>query len=420
MKKCLSAALLLFWITGSISGQSRIIIEKLEKEKQRLNRQELTIDDSLQVLKLNDIRERLHEMGWPSSDPDLISHPGFVLAYDEEHEQAKWVAHIILKDIQSGSEGRTNKFMVDPLIKTGSAVDEDYFTKTPKPEGGYSYKGYGFDRGHLAPSADFKWSRSALAASYYYSNMSPQRPALNRGKWARLEGFLRDIVQQHNADVFVVTGPFLYAGMPKVAQSVNQMSLPERYWKVAYNPKTRSAIGFIMPNDQCSEPVEWYAVPVDSIEKATGFDFFKNLPDTLENRIEKRVILAPWLPDTKMGETLPLDKSELPKKSINTQMIKDYYLEEQPKLTVCGTVVSAHKSGKGHVFINLDKKFPETVFSATVWANDLKNFPYDLTTELMLKQVCITGPVTTFKGTPTTYISGPESLFILGEPEDEN
>jgi hypothetical protein len=38
----------------------------------------------------------------------------------------------------------------------------------------------------------------------------------------------------------------------------------------------------------------------------------------------------------------------------------------------------------------------------------------------MLKQVCITGPVTTFKGTPTTYISGPESLFILGEPEDEN
>jgi endonuclease G len=121
-----------------------------------------------------------------------------------------------------------------------------------------------------------------------------------------------------------------------------------------------------------------------------------------------------------MGETLPLDKSELPKKSINTQMIKDYYLEEQPKLTVCGTVVSAHKSGKGHVFINLDKKFPETVFSATVWANDLKNFAYDLTTELMLKQVCITGPVTTFKGTPTTYISGPESLFILGEPEDEN
>jgi hypothetical protein len=83
MKKCLSAALLLFWITGSISGQSRIIIEKLEKEKQRLIRQELTIDDSLQVLKLNDIRERLHEMGWPSSDPDLISNPGFVLAYDE-------------------------------------------------------------------------------------------------------------------------------------------------------------------------------------------------------------------------------------------------------------------------------------------------------------------------------------------------
>jgi Zn-dependent alcohol dehydrogenase len=59
----------------------------------------------------------------------VIYHTAFALVYDESHEQAKWVAHLLLPDVATGTEGRTNDFRPDPLIKTGSAVDEDYARK---------------------------------------------------------------------------------------------------------------------------------------------------------------------------------------------------------------------------------------------------------------------------------------------------
>jgi endonuclease G len=49
----------------------------------------------------------------------------------------------------------------------------------------------GWDRGYLAPSADFRWSEKALSESYFYSNMSPQLDDFNREGWAELEGLLR-------------------------------------------------------------------------------------------------------------------------------------------------------------------------------------------------------------------------------------
>ena len=110
------------------------------------------------------------------------------LVYSEEHEQAKWVAHIISPDIITGNVSRTNDFRPDPHVSTGSTVEEDYFLKYLQPDSSYKYDGYGFDRGHLAPSADFRWSTTALSESYFYSNMSPQRPEFNRGTWAELEG----------------------------------------------------------------------------------------------------------------------------------------------------------------------------------------------------------------------------------------
>ena len=115
----------------------------------------------------------------------MIRHKAFSLAYGEEVEQAIWVMHIISSEIKDGTVGRTNDFRIDTLIQSGSAEEEDYFIKTRNSDGDVEYDGFGYDRGHLAPSADFRWSRSALSESYYYSNMSPQLPGFNREKWAR-------------------------------------------------------------------------------------------------------------------------------------------------------------------------------------------------------------------------------------------
>jgi hypothetical protein len=70
--------------------------------------------------KLLDIAERLEAMGWPSSEGELVKHSALALSYSEEHEMARWVAHIILDDVAEGRTSRTNDFRIDEKVSSGS------------------------------------------------------------------------------------------------------------------------------------------------------------------------------------------------------------------------------------------------------------------------------------------------------------
>ena len=96
----------------------------------------------------------------PAPDPayQQVTHLGYVLAYAEDHEQAAWVAYELTATEVAGTEERTNNFRRDQAIRTGTATKADY-------------KGSGYDRGHLAPAADMKWSPAAMSESFYLSNM---------------------------------------------------------------------------------------------------------------------------------------------------------------------------------------------------------------------------------------------------------
>ncbi len=72
----------------------------------------------------------------------------------------------------------------------------------------------------MAPSADFRWSKTALSESYLYSNISPQLADLNRKGWADLEDMIRTYVYENNQDLFVVTGPVLKKGLTKIERGV--------------------------------------------------------------------------------------------------------------------------------------------------------------------------------------------------------
>jgi endonuclease G, mitochondrial len=409
---------ILLWGLGSSLSSQRSVelaIRELEQKEKALIEERKKILDSVETLRLEDIQERLNEMGFPGPG-DVIRHPGFALTYHEEHEQAIWVAHIILPQIREGREGRTNIFMEDPKIPTGSAQEIDYFTKTMKPDSsGYKYRGFGFDRGHIAASADFRWSKKALAATYYYSNMSPQRADLNRGRWAELEGLMRELVEKYDTMLYVVAGPVLYDTLPKIPQSPNRVSIPYHYYKVAYNPATRDAIGFIMPNAECPNPVTWYAVSVDSVEALTGLRFFPALADTHARRVKSRVDISGWLPTRQEGEVLPLDPKALPRGAVNTRQLTSFNLKDSPKAMVCGTVVSATRSKKDNVFLNFDSKFPNTVFSVSIWSSNLTNFTYAPEVFLMDKEICVSGRLGEWQGKPNMNISTEENIKLLDD-----
>ena len=370
----------------------------------------------LEDLKFQKIREDLDKTGLPKlvAGEAVVYHSAYALVYSEPYEQAKWVAHIILPDVVSGNEGRSNDFRPDDKIKTGSAVEADYFLKTILPDSTIKYDPFGYDRGHLAPSADFRYSKKALSESYLYSNMSPQLAKFNRGRWAELEDVIRQYVVRNNTQVYVVSGGVLKPGLNKIERGINKVSIPEQYFKVALDPVNHRAIGFIMPNRECEYPVLNYAVNIDSVEAITGIDFFYSLRDDDEHLMETVIDINKWIGEKELGDVLPLKADSLPRNTFNTTQAKNY-MGKNENIKVCGTVVSTKLSSKGNIFINLDKKFPNQIFSISIFKDKVPNFSYQPDTFLAGKTICVTGKITNYNGVPSVSIENEKAIDILEE-----
>ena len=220
-------------------------------------------------------------LGIPGKCDTLIDRPGYALGYIEYHEQAAFVIYkLTAREALTKEAKRTNRFRSDLEIPTGSATPGDY-------------RRSGYDRGHLAPAADMAFSVQTMADSFFMSNMSPQKPAFNRGIWKRLEEQVRQIAIREKA-IYVVTGPIL----PKkktVTIGANQVTVPTHYYKVIFDlTPPRKMIGFILPNEGSDRPLEDFAVTVDVVEKATGLDFFSALPKAVQERLESTISVSSW------------------------------------------------------------------------------------------------------------------------------
>jgi len=161
----------LFTVSAQVDLEGRL--KTLEGERIRLEEQSTRLTARIDSAKLAIIRRDLQRMGLPRLEDgeEVIVHPGHLLVYSERHEQPKWTAHIASPDLIKGNLARIDSFLPDPLVKSGTAVTADYWNS-------------GFDRGHMVPSADMRWNLEALQGTYYYSNISPQVPELNRETWA--------------------------------------------------------------------------------------------------------------------------------------------------------------------------------------------------------------------------------------------
>lgn len=211
----------------------------------------------------------------------VVQHQHYTLSYVEEHEQAEWVAYELTEaEVRSNVADRTDDFREDPFIVTGSASLNDY-------------RRSGYDRGHLAPAGDMGFSQEAMSESFFMSNMSPQNRAFNRGVWKDLEEDVRDWAVA-NSSLYVVTGPVFGSNPKKIGE--NGVSVPDYYYKVLldYQEPEVKAIAFLLPNENASESPRAFAESIDNIEAYTGVDFFPELPDELEEKLESNTSTEGW------------------------------------------------------------------------------------------------------------------------------
>jgi endonuclease G len=223
------------------------------------------------------------DFAWPaySTDQAIIERIYYTLEYNDEHEQADWVAYQLFADsLKLPKFQRKDDYRKDTRVKTGSAALVDY-------------KGSGFDRGHLAPAADFSYSEYALSQSFFMSNMSPQAPSFNRGVWKKLEEQIRDWAMEHD-HLYVITGPVLNKTFNTIGK--NNVSVPEQYYKIVLDidkPGIK-ALAFLMKNEKSSEDLTHFVVTIDELEKLTNLDFFPTMSDELEDILESSLQTDEW------------------------------------------------------------------------------------------------------------------------------
>ncbi len=225
-------------------------------------------------------------------DNFLVERPQFALSYNNSKKIPNWVSwHLSKKWI--GKEGRKGVFHPDDDLPHG------LIKVTPA-----DYSHTGFDKGHMCPSGDRTTNFDDNNSLFTMINMVPQAPDNNRKTWEHLESYCRTLIDQGN-ELYIICGP---AGMGGTGTSgfrnnisaQKKIIVPSSTWKVVLIlpdghgvnkiDKTTRTIAVIVPNQQgIAEDWKEFRHSVREVEELTGYDFFSNVPKTVQEAIENTI-----------------------------------------------------------------------------------------------------------------------------------
>lgn len=209
----------------------------------------------------------------------LLDHKFFQVHYSPKFKLAACVRYTLRKeDLAARAGKRKEKFAADPLLKPlnlPQVTPEDYAKS-------------GYDRGHLAPAADFPMSQDSVDATFVMSNMVPQKPGLNRQAWKELEEKVRRWACGEER-VIVFTGPVLEEKLPTLASGV---PIPHRFFKlIVDDTPPRRLRAFIYHQEDHGKIMRDREVPPSEIAERVRENCLED-PLSLEQRLPAQA--AAW------------------------------------------------------------------------------------------------------------------------------
>ncbi len=209
--------------------------------------------------------------------------------YDTDTYSSLWIAYPLAEG-HSGSLSRPEGWYFAPNLDQSVQVDLT----------GHSYND-GYSRGHQIPNGDRNGDAAMQKQTFYVINSVPQiQNGFNGGIWNALENAVRAEVPS-NDSLYIATGPVYktVGGSESLKYTTakddnKNLPVPNYFFKVVLKVKRSGsqitdakAVGFWFDHKVYSNnSYEACAVSVDEIERKTGYDFFVNLPDSIEAAAE--------------------------------------------------------------------------------------------------------------------------------------
>lgn len=216
-------------------------------------------------------------------DGIVIRHTGYTALFSADNGVPYWVAWKLSGDRTEGNVRRCDSFFPDP------AIPEDYRVEPS------DYSASEYDRGHMCPAADNRWSTVAMNESFYMTNICPQNHDLNEKSWERLEAACRRWAKRWG-EVYICCGPILKGHFHDTIGENHTVSVPEGFFKavICLKKGKEKGIGFFYYNMPGTQTMENAALPISEIEKIADMDLFFNVPRQIQERIESTCNLREW------------------------------------------------------------------------------------------------------------------------------
>ena len=125
------------------------------------------------------ISGNLLELPKITAQDNVIIYTGFTVSYNTSTLIPNWVAYELTATEVEGQYPRKGQFGQDFSFRGRQAMREDYSNS-------------GWDKGHMCPAADLKWSEKTMYESFYLTNICPQNHELNSTDWLTLEKLARE------------------------------------------------------------------------------------------------------------------------------------------------------------------------------------------------------------------------------------
>lgn len=211
----------------------------------------------------------------PDADIETLYNRAYAVGYSNARCEAMWVGYRLDRTSPGGALPRPKRFVPDDRLQI-----------RVKPK---EYTHSGFDRGHLAPNSAIarRFGAEAQLETFLMSNIAPQRPALNRNVWQRLER-LEETYAGRFDQLYILTGP-IFDDRREMLSEASAVEIPDEFYKILLDEDDGRIhmLAFRIPQTVSGrEPLDQFLTSVDDIEQATGFDFFWALSDPLERHLE--------------------------------------------------------------------------------------------------------------------------------------
>ena len=223
-----------------------------------------------------------YEAGTATTE-QILKRTAYTASYNQKTRNPNWVGWVLTAEHTDG-----------PYERKGIKFEED--EEVPAPRARYSdirESECGYQRGHLCPAADNKWSFKTQKEAFLMTNICPQNGDLNQRDWKYLEQDCREWALKYGK-IYIVAGPICNKKRPKTVGE-NKVAVPDAFFKVVLmvpesGGKDAKAAGFVYDNKEGHHPASHYQKTIDEVERMTHLDFFHQLDDQIENDIESRLM----------------------------------------------------------------------------------------------------------------------------------